>query len=146
MTNVFATRIVRPAGIAILACILATSVGAQGLRQMFKPAPVAPQNVVMFFDLQSARLTPEARTIVLGTVDAAERAHAGRIELAAYAAPDETARDPELAARRAAAVKEQIANYGFQGLVIVDDEASDPPLTAIANDTFHRMAILRISD
>jgi len=146
MTNVFATRIVRPAGIAILACILATSVGAQGLRQMFKPAPVAPQNVVMFFDLQSARLTPEARTIVLGTVDAAERAHAGRIELAAYAAPDETARDPELAARRAAAVKEQIANYGFQGLVVIDDEAPEVPLARLGDDTFNRLAVLHIGD
>ncbi len=144
MTNLFATRIVRSAGTAIFACILATSVGAQNLRQMFKPAPVVPQTVVMFFDVQSARLTPEARTIVLGTVDAAERAHAGRIELAAYAATDETARDPDLAARRAAAVKEQIANYGFQGLVVIDDEAPELRLARSGDDTFDRLAVLHV--
>ena len=102
--------------------------------------------MALFFDVQSPYLSPEARKIVLGAVDAAERTHAGRIDLAAYAAPDEIARDPALVARRAATVKEQIANYGFQGLVIVDDETSDPPLMAIANDTFHRMAILRVGD
>jgi len=31
-------------------------------------------------------------------------------------------------------------------LLVVDDEASDPPLTAIANDTFQRMAILRVGN
>ena len=144
MTNVSATRIVRSAAAAIVALGVVSSVGAQGLRQMTKPVPVAPQTVVMFFDVQSARLTPEARTIVLETVDAAERAHAGRIELAAYAAPDETARDPELAARRAAAVKEQIANYGYQGLVVVDDEAREVPLARSGDDTFDRLAILHM--
>jgi hypothetical protein len=142
MTNRFASRGGGSAAAAILACTLAVSADAQGSR----PVTAAPENVVLFFDVQSPYLSPEARKVVLGAVDSAERAHAGRIELAAYAAPDETARDPALAARRAATVKEQIANYGFQGLVIVDDEASDPPLTAIANDTFHRMAILRVSD
>jgi hypothetical protein len=144
MTNVFATRIARSAGAAILAFGLATSVGAQSLWQISEPAPVAPRSVIMLFDVQSARLTSEARTIVLTTVDAAERAHAGRIELAAYAAPDEIVRDPELAARRAAAVKEQIANYGFQGLVVVDDEAPEVPLARLGDDTFDRLAILHI--
>ena len=144
MTNGSATRIVRSAGAAILALGLATSVGAQNLRQMSEPATIVPRTAVMLFDLQSARLTPEARMIVLGTVDAAERAHAGRIALAAYAGPDETARDPELAARRAAAVKEQIANYGFQGLVVIDDEAPEVPLARLGDDTFDRLAILHI--
>ena len=142
MTNRFASRVIGSAAAAILACTLAVSADAQ----ISRPATVAPENVVLFFDVQSPFLNPDARKIVLGAVDAAERTHSGRIELAAYAAPDEIARDPALAVRRAATVKEQIANYGFQGLVIVDDEASDPPLTAIANDTFHRMAILRVGD
>ena len=142
MTNRFASRVGLSAAAAILACTLAVSADAQ----ISQPASAGPETVALFFDVQSPFLSPDARKIVLGAVDAAERAHAGRIELAAYAAPDEIARDPALAARRAATVKEQIANYGFQGLVIVDDEASDPPLTAIANDTFHRMAILRVGD
>ena len=138
MTNRFASRIVCSVAAAILACSLAVSADAQIAR------PAAPQTVALFFDVQSPFLTPEARKVVLSAVDTAERAHAGRIELAAYAAPDEIARDPDLVARRAATVKEQIANYGFQGLVIVDDEASDPPLATIADDTFQRMAILRV--
>ena len=142
MTNRFASRVFGSAAAAIVACTLAVSADAQ----IAQRATAAPQNVVLFFDVQSPFLTPEARKVVLSAVDAAERAHAGRIELAAYAAPDEAARDPALAARRAATVKEQIANYGFQGLVIVDDEASDPPLTAVADDTFQRMAILRLGD
>jgi len=142
MTNRFASRVGRSTAAAILACTLAVSADAQ----IAQYAPVAPETVALFFDAQSPFLSPEARKIVLGAVDKAERVHAGRIELAAYAAPDEITRDPMLAVRRAATVKEQIANYGFQGLVIVDDEASDPPLTAIANDTFHRMAILRVGD
>ena len=142
MTNRFVSRFSRSAAAAILGCTVAVSAGAQ----ISRPAPAAPETVALFFDVQSPYLSPDARKIVLSAVDAAERAHAKRIELAAYAAPDEIARDPALAARRAATVKEQIANYGFQGLVIVDDEASDPPLTAIANDTFPRMAILRFGD
>jgi len=138
----FASRVGLSAAAAILACTLAVSADAQ----ISQPVPATPETVALFFDVQSPFLSPEARKIVLGTVDAAERMHAGRIELAAYAAPDEIARDPALVARRAATVKEQIANYGFQGLVIVDDEASDPPLTAIANDTFQRMAILRVGN
>jgi len=143
MTNRFASRVGLSVAAAMAAFLLAVSADAQSSR----PATAAaPQNVVLFFDVQSPFLSPDARKIVLSAVDAAERAHAGRIELAAYAAPGEIARDPALAVRRAATVKEQIANYGFQGLVIVDDEASDPPLTAVANDTFQRMAILRVTD
>ena len=140
MTNGFASRIVGSAAAAVLACLLTTSVGAQDPQQ-----PDATKTMVLFFDMQSATLSPEARTIVLSAVDAAERSHAGHIELAAYAAPDESARDPGLAARRAAVVKALIADYGFRGLVFIDEEAPELPLVAAGGDrTFDRLAVLRV--
>jgi len=99
---------------------------------------------VLFFDVQSASLSPVAKSIVLGAVDAAERAHANRIEIAAYAADDESTRDSNLAARRAAVVKEQIANYGFQGAVVVDEEGPELPLAGLTDSTFDRRATLRV--
>jgi hypothetical protein len=144
MTNGFASKTIRLAGSVVLACMLATSVGAQNRLGISLPAPSKPEMVALFFDIESAALTPEAKTIVLSAVDAAERAHAQQIVLAAYAAPDESARDPELSARRAAAVKQQIADFGFQGLVVVDEEAPDLPLVGVGADTFDRSATLRL--
>ena len=144
MTNGFASKTIRLAGSAVLACILATSVGAQNLLQVSLSQPQKPETMVLFFDVQSAALTSEAKTIVLNAVDTAERTHAKFIELAAYAAADESTRDPELMARRAAMVKQQIANYGFQGRVIIDDEAPDAPLVTLGDETIDRRAALRI--
>jgi len=66
---------IRLAGAAFLASILSASAGAENSE---------PKTMVSFFDMQSADLTPEAKSIVLSAVDAAERVHAGQIELAAY--------------------------------------------------------------
>jgi outer membrane protein OmpA-like peptidoglycan-associated protein len=140
MTNGFATRFARAAGAAVLACLVATSASAEGPRQT-----AVPNTIALFFDNESASLTPEAKMIVLGAVAAAERAHADRITLAAYSASDESARDPKLAERRAEAVKRQIAAYGFKGLIVVDEEAPELPLVALGDDTFERSALLRLS-
>jgi outer membrane protein OmpA-like peptidoglycan-associated protein len=110
------------------------------------PAPAPAETRVLFFDVQSASLGPVAKSIVLSTVDAAERAHAKRIEIAAYAADDESARDTGLAARRAEVVKEQIVHYGFQGTVIIDEEGPEPPLANLADSTFDRRVVLRVGD
>jgi outer membrane protein OmpA-like peptidoglycan-associated protein len=99
---------------------------------------------VLFFDVQSASLSPVAKSIVLSTVDAAERAHAKRIEIAAYATEDESARDSNLAARRAEVVKEQIAQYGFQGTTVVDEEGPELPLASLAGSTFDRRVTLSV--
>ena len=53
-------------------------------------------------------------------------------------------RDSNLAARRAAVVKEQIANYGFQGAVVVDEEGPELPLAGLADSTFDRRATLSL--
>ena len=71
MTNGFASRIVRAAGTAVLACVLATSSGAQDVGQTSVPATAAPETRALFFDVRSAALTPVAKTIVLSAVDAA---------------------------------------------------------------------------
>ena len=140
MTNGLTKRIVQSAGAAVLACLFATA--ANALISM--PASVPADTRVLFFDVQSASLSPVAKSIVLSAVDAAERANAKRIEIAAYAADDESARDSNLAARRAAVVKEQIANYGFQGTVVVDEEGPELPLAALTDSTFDRRVILRV--
>jgi len=96
MTNAFASKMIRLAGTAVLASILASSAGAENSE---------PKTMVLFFDMESANLTSEAKTIVLSAVDVAEREHANSIELAVYAAPDESARDGNLVARRAASAE-----------------------------------------
>lgn len=142
MTNGFAKRLVQSAGVFALACLFAT---AQRTQSVSMPAPASPDMRVLFFDVQSTSLSPIAKSIVLSTVDAAERAHAKRIEIAAYAADDESARDSNLAARRAEVVREQIANYGFQGTVVVDEEGPELPLASLADSTFDRRVVLRVS-
>jgi outer membrane protein OmpA-like peptidoglycan-associated protein len=141
MTNGFAKSVIRFAGAAVLACSFATAADAQ---RISLSAPPPAETRVLFFDVQSASLSPVAKSIVLSTVDAAERAHAKRIEIAAYAADDESARDSNLAARRAEVVKEQIAHYGFQGTVVVDEEGPELPLAGLADNTFDRRVTLRI--
>jgi outer membrane protein OmpA-like peptidoglycan-associated protein len=142
MTSGFSTRVVRVARAAALACSFATAADAQHTELISMSAPAPAETRVLFFDVQSASLSPVAKSIVLSTVDAAERAHAKRIEIAAYAADDEAARDSNLAARRAEAVKEQIAHYGFEGTVIVDEEGPELPLARLADGTFDRRVIL----
>jgi outer membrane protein OmpA-like peptidoglycan-associated protein len=141
MTNVFASKIVRLAGIAILACILATAVGA-----VDQPRISEPKTMVLYFDMESANLTSEAKTIVLSAVDVAKREHANSIELAVYAAPDESARDRQLVARRAATIQRLIADYGFEGAVVVDDEAPDISLASVGDEMIDRRAVIRVVD
>ena len=136
MTNGFASKMIRLAGTAVLASILASSADAENSE---------PKTMFLFFDMQSADLTPEAKSIVLSAVDAAERVHAGQIELAAYSSSGESAHDSALAVRRADAVKALIADYGYSGHVIVDQEAPDVPLVRIGDETFDRSAILRLA-
>ena len=136
MTNILAAKMIRLAGTAVLACILASSAGAENAE---------PRTMVLFFDMESADLTPEAKSIVLSAVDAAERIHSGQIQLAAYSSSSESARDSALAVRRAEAVKALIADYGYRGHVAVDEEAPDVPLVGIGDDTFDRSAILRLA-
>jgi hypothetical protein len=101
--------------------------------------------MVLFFDVESAVLTPEAKSIVLSAVDAAERTHSGQIELAAFSLSDEFARDPALAARREAAVTDLIAEYGFAGLVVADEEGPQIPLVRVDGDTtFDRAVVLHL--
>ena len=135
MTNAFAAKMIRLAGTAVLASILASSAGAENSE---------PKTMFLFFDMQSADLTPEAKSIVLSAVDAAERDHAGQIELAVFAAPDESMRDHELVVHRAAILKQQIADYGFQGVVIIDDEAPNLPLAKAGDETIDRRAVIRV--
>ena len=144
MTNGFARRIVQSAGAAVLACLFATAADAQRTQLISMPAPAPAETRVLFFDVQSASLSPVAKSIVLSAVDAAERAHAKRIEIAANASDDEFVRDSALAARRAAVVKEQIANYGYQGTVVVDEEGPEPPLPGLTDSTLDRRVILRV--
>jgi outer membrane protein OmpA-like peptidoglycan-associated protein len=144
MTNGFAKRVVRFAGATVLACLFATAADAQRTQLVSVPAPAPAEMRVLFFNVQSASLSPVAKSIVLSAVDAAERAHATRIEIAAYAADDESARDSALATRRAAVVKELIANYGFQGTVVVDEEGAELALAGLADSTFDRRVTLRV--
>jgi outer membrane protein OmpA-like peptidoglycan-associated protein len=146
MTNGFAMRIVQSAGAAVLACLFATAADAQRTQLISMPAPAPAETRVLFFDVQSASLSPVAKSIVLSAVDAAERAHAKRIEIAAYAADDESSRDTGLAVRRAEVVKEHIVHYGFQGTVIIDEEGPEPPLANLADSTFDRRVVLRVGD
>ena len=142
MTNVFASKIVRLAGAVVLVSILATGGEAQNTRQISFVAPAVPETMVLFFDVESAALTPEAKSIVLSAVDAAERGNAGQIELAAFSSSDEFAHDPALAVRREAAVKELIADYGFTGLVVVDEEGPQIALVRVDGDTTFDRAVL----
>lgn len=144
MTNGFAKKLVQSAGAAILACLFATAADAQRTQLVSMSAPASVDTRVLFFDVHSASLSPVAKSIVLSAVDAAERAHATRIEIAAYAADDESMRDSNLAARRAEVVKEQIANYGFTGTVVVDEEGPELHLAGLADSTFDRRVTLRV--
>jgi outer membrane protein OmpA-like peptidoglycan-associated protein len=139
MTKRFMSGLVRAAGAAFVACALTNSAGAQDAQ-----TSVVPKTVAVFFEPESAALTPEGETVVVQAVDAAERADARTIALAAFASDEETARQPELAARRAAAVKSAIAERGFGGIVFVDQEAAEIPLLATGDDAFGRTAILRL--
>jgi hypothetical protein len=143
MTNRLASRLVSFAAAFGLAGALATSVGAQNLppTSVLTPAvePV-PSMMALFFDFESAELTSEAKTIVRRTIDAAKRGQAKEIAIFAYAAPDESVRDPELAAERAAAVKHQIAVFGFQGRVVIDEKA--PRVVVSGDEVVQRRAIL----
>ena len=144
MTNGFAKRVVHFAGAAALACLFATAADAQRTQLISVPAPAPAEIRVVFFDVQSASLSPVAKSIVLSAVDTAERVRAKRIEIAAYAADDESARDSNLAARRAEVVKEQIAHYGFKGTVVVDEEGPELPLAGLTDSTFDRRVTLQI--
>ena len=139
MTKRFISGLVRAAGAAFVACSLTTSAGAQDAQ-----TTVVPKMVAVFFEPESAALTPEGKTVVLHALDAAERAAARTIVLAAFASDDEFGRDPELAARRAAAVKAAIAERGFGGVVFVDQEAPEIPLVGTGDDSFGRSAIIRL--
>jgi outer membrane protein OmpA-like peptidoglycan-associated protein len=108
-------------------------------------SPSAPAETrVLFFDVQSASLGSVAKQIVLSAVDAAERAKAQRIEVAAYASDEESGRDSNLAARRAEVVRQQIANYGFQGTVVIDQEGPEFPLVGLTDPSIDRRATLRV--
>lgn len=144
MTNGFASRTTRSAATAVLACMVATAVNAQSEQAVSMTAAAPVETRVVFFDAQSASLSAVAKTIVLGAVDAAERSHAKQIEIAAYSSEEEAVRDSDLVARRAAVVKEQIANFGFRGTVIIDEEGPEPPLASLTDTTFDRRVILRI--
>jgi outer membrane protein OmpA-like peptidoglycan-associated protein len=139
MTKEFRSRIVQVAAAAVLACSLTISAGAQNA-----PQPDVPATMILFFDSESAQLTPEAKSIVLAAVDAAERGRVRRIELAVHSSAEELARDPELATRRAGAVRRQIADFGYRGQVYVDEEAPEIQLAAVEDATFQHSAILRI--
>ena len=141
MTNVFAARLIRSAGAAVVACMILSTAGAQAAQPI---STSASDTRVVFFDVQSASLSSDAKAIVLSAVDAAERSAAKRIVVAAYAADDESARDSGLAARRAAVVKEQIANFGFQGTVVVDEEGPELRLADLIDTTFDRRVMLRV--
>jgi outer membrane protein OmpA-like peptidoglycan-associated protein len=138
MTSGFAANCMGAGGAVALACLLATSAGAQEARAD------APRTVALFFDVESAALSPDAKTIVVSAADAAERAHVKQIALAAYAAPDESAHHPELAARRAAAVKEEIVRHGFEGAVIVDEEAPELRILGVGDEVIQRSVILHL--
>jgi len=144
MTNCFAKRVIGFVGAAALACSFAAAADARYTELISMSAPLPAETRVLFFDVQSASLSPVAKSIVLSTIDAAERAHAKRIEIAAYAADDETARDSNLAARRAQVVKEQIAHFGYRGTVVIDEEGPELPLAGLADGTVDRRVTLRI--
>src|SRR5215510_619346 len=135
----FSSRMFRAVAAAVLCGVLATSAGAQNAQP-----PTGPEAMLVFFDFESSALSPQAKTIVLRAVDAAEGTGARLIEVAAFASSDESANDPELATRRAEAVKKLIADYGYKGAVFIDHEALPIPLITIADDTFERSAVLLV--
>ena len=106
----------------------------------------AADTIALFFDVQSAELTPEAQAIVREAVKSAERVQASRIELTAYSAPDELKRDRLLASHRAAAVRAYMEQLGFEGDVVAVG-GPDPHLVSIGlnDDTLSRRVILRLS-
>ena len=136
MTNGIVNTIYRTTAVVVLACVFGTVANAE--------PPVSAETRVLFFDVQSASLGSVAKQIVLSTVDAAERANATRIEIAAYASDDESMRDSNLAARRAAVVKQQIANYGFRGTVVIDEEGPEFPFAGLTDSTIDRRLTLRV--
>jgi outer membrane protein OmpA-like peptidoglycan-associated protein len=144
MTNGFVNKIYRTTAGAVLACVLGTVANAETAR-LISLSPSAPADTrVLFFDVQSASLGAVAKQIVLSAVDAAERAKAQRIEVAAYASDEEAVRDSNLAARRAEVVKQQIANYGFQGTVVIDQEGPEFPLAGLTDSSIDRRVTLRV--
>jgi outer membrane protein OmpA-like peptidoglycan-associated protein len=101
--------------------------------------------IAVFFDWQSAELTNDAKEILRDTVEVARRARSTRIELTAFSATDESARDKLLAARRAASVKAEIARLGFKGeIVAIGGQAPKLSSPSIgAGDAFNRRVVLR---
>jgi hypothetical protein len=139
MTDRFESRLLWLAAFATLVCSVTTLAGARGA-----PQPDVPATMIVFFDVESATVTPEAKSIVLAAVDAAERGGVKTIELAAHSSPEEVVHDPNLATKRAEAVKELIADFGFRRRVYVDHEAPPIPLAAAGDETFQRSTILRV--
>lgn len=144
MTNGFVNTIYRTTAVAVLACVLGTVANAESAGLISTSPPVSAETRVLFFDVQSASLGSVAKQIVLSTVDAAERANATRIEIAAYASDEESVRDSNLAARRAEVVKQQIANYGFRGTVVIDEEGPEFSLPGLTDSSIDRRLTLRV--
>ena len=144
MTNRSALTISRTAGAAAVACVIATASGAQNVQPISMTAPPAAETRALFFDMRSAALSPDAKSIVLSAVDAAERSHAKRIVIAAYAADEESARDTNLAARRADVVRQQIANFGYQGTVVIDQEGPELRLEGLGDGSLDRRVMLSV--
>ena len=144
------TRLTACVAAALLASAAAGFVQAENIRPTHTTlseqgaAAVTPRNIVLFFDEDSAALTDDAVVIVHDAVKAAERAGSFRIALTAYSARDELKRDPQLATRRAAAVRRVIEDFGFDGDVVAGGQ--DPRLVSAnrVDDTLNRRVVIHL--
>src|SRR5262249_32525754 len=147
-----ATRLTALVAAVILAAATAGSVQAEKFQPTFaspptveRSAPIAPRNIMLFFDEDSAALTDEAKIIVHDAVRAAERDGSFRIALTAFSARNELKRDPQLTARRAAAVRREIEDFGFEGDVVATG-GPEPKLLSLrlGDDTLDRRVVIRV--
>ena len=145
------TRLTACVAAALLASAAAGFVQAENIRPTHTTlseqgaAAVTPRNIVLFFDEDSAALTDDAVVIVHDAVRAAERAGSFRIALTAFSARGELKRDPQLAARRAAAVRRVIEDFGFDGDVVASGGQNPKLLSAsLRDDTLNRRVVIQL--
>ncbi|MCR9219419.1 MAG: OmpA family protein [Alphaproteobacteria bacterium] len=96
-----------------------------------EPEPIMVRNFLVFFDWDSAVVTPEAMTILREAVGYAEQGNVARVVLTGHAdTSGPNAYNMRLSQRRADAVQTEIVGLGFGGAIDTIARGEEEPLVA----------------
>jgi OOP family OmpA-OmpF porin len=107
----------------------------EGAQPAPAPAAARPEEFLLFFDLDSAQLTPEARDIVQSAADTAKKGNYTRFILTGHADRAGSADyNLALSRRRADAVKDALVGLGLPaGEITVEAKGEAEPLVPTAD-------------